>query len=300
MNVRSPIKWFGGKGIFLKKILPLIPKHNTYLEVFGGGASLLFAKEPSNIEVYNDLDEGLVNFFRVLRDPEKFGRFYHYAIFTPYARSEYDYCLRTWKEEQDDVVRAYKWFVIARMSFSGRFGHGWSNCISSSGRNGVSRSCAGWLSILEMMPEIHERIQGVQIECDDWKNILERYDKEDVFAYLDPPYIPDTRLGGAYYCEMSADDHNSLVKTLLNYSGMVILSGYAHGIYKPLEDKGWIRKDFETVCHASKEEEKPIRVESIWMNKAAVKSKKFDGFDFETIDEKIDLDEEIANGDIEE
>ena len=68
--MRSPIKWFGGKGQMTKKLLPLIPEHVTYVEVFGGGASLLFAKPPSKVEVYNDLNSGLVNFFRVLAAEE--------------------------------------------------------------------------------------------------------------------------------------------------------------------------------------------------------------------------------------
>lgn len=83
--LRSPICWFGGKGLMVSKLLPLIPPHHIYVEVFGGGASLLFAKEPSPVEVYNDIDSGLVNFFRVLRDPEKFARFLPlgciYAVF---------------------------------------------------------------------------------------------------------------------------------------------------------------------------------------------------------------------------
>jgi len=62
-KLRSPIVWFGGKGHMVNKLLPLIPKHKIYVEPFGGGANLLIAKEPSPVEVYNDLDSGLVNFF---------------------------------------------------------------------------------------------------------------------------------------------------------------------------------------------------------------------------------------------
>lgn len=41
------------------KLLPLIPPHKIYVEPFGGGASLLFAKEPSPVEVYNDIDSAV-------------------------------------------------------------------------------------------------------------------------------------------------------------------------------------------------------------------------------------------------
>ena len=67
--MKSPIQWFGGKGLFTKVLLPLIPAHHLYVEAFGGGASLLFAKPPSSNEVYNDIDSTLADFFRMLQDP---------------------------------------------------------------------------------------------------------------------------------------------------------------------------------------------------------------------------------------
>ncbi len=50
--MKSPIPWFGGKGNMVAKLLPLIPPHKIYVEPFGGGASLLFAKEPSPEEAF--------------------------------------------------------------------------------------------------------------------------------------------------------------------------------------------------------------------------------------------------------
>lgn len=112
-RLRSPIVWFGGKGNMVAKLLPLIPPHRIYVEPFGGGASLLFAKKPSPVEVYNDLDSGLVNFFRVLRDPKKFERLHKLVSLTPYSREEYDFCRATWETCDDDVERAYRWYVVA-------------------------------------------------------------------------------------------------------------------------------------------------------------------------------------------
>ena len=70
-KVKPPVKWYGGKRFMLKHIIPLIPKHKTYVEVFGGSGALLFAKQPSEIEVYNDIHSGVVNLYRVLRDKDK-------------------------------------------------------------------------------------------------------------------------------------------------------------------------------------------------------------------------------------
>jgi site-specific DNA-adenine methylase len=183
--MRSPIYYFGGKGKMVKNLLPLIPPHKIYVEVFGGGASLLFAKKPSPVEVYNDIDSDLVNFFRVLRDPEKFEQFYRKAVLTPYSREEYCFCRETFRECQDDIERAYRFFVTARMSFSGRILHGWSFTVTDSSR-GMAGAVSKWLSCLDGLPDIHERLMRVQIEHDDFRKIIPRYDTLETFFYCLP------------------------------------------------------------------------------------------------------------------
>ena len=61
------LRWHGGKGKLAPKIVPLLPKHHSYIELFGGGGAVLLEKGPSEFEVYNDLNGDLVNFFRILR-----------------------------------------------------------------------------------------------------------------------------------------------------------------------------------------------------------------------------------------
>jgi len=233
-----------------KKILPLFPPHKTYVEPFGGGASLLFAKEPSPVEVYNDIDSGLVNFFRVLRDPEKFARFYHLVSFTSYSREEYISCRGTWEACEDDVVRAYRWYVVARQSFGGRFGSGWGYARSASA-GGMALACSRWLSALRNLPAIHERMMRVQIEHADFRDIFSNYDSPETLFYVDPPYIHETRSTQRYGHEMTDEDHSDLVNILLQLGGMAVVSGYNHEIYAPLAAAGWERIDFQTACHAA-------------------------------------------------
>ncbi len=234
----------------IAKLIPLIPAHRIYVEVFGGAAALLFAKKPSLIEVYNDINSDLVNFYRVLRDEEKFERFYKKVSLTLYSREEYYYCCDTWRECEDDVERAYRWFVVARMSFSGRLGKGWGYNITSCARN-MSAAISTWLGCIEDLPRFHERVVRVQIENKDFRDILKTYDTPETFFYLDPPYIHDTRKSGGYEYEMSNDDHRELVEMLLDIKGVAMLSGYKHAIYEPLERSGWMREDFITACHAA-------------------------------------------------
>ena len=247
--MKGPILWFGGKGHMTKKIVPLFPPHKTYVEPFGGGASLLLAKEPSMIEVYNDIDSGLVNFFRVLRDPEKFARFYHLVSFTPYSREEYTSCRGTWESCEDDVARAYQWYVVARQSFGGRFGSGWGYARDASA-GGIALTCSRWLSALRNLPAIHERLMMVQIEHTDFRDIFRNYDSPETLFYVDPPYVQHTRRDGQYAHEMTDEDHRELVDILLRIDGMAVVSGYNNEIYAPLEAAGWERIDFQTACHS--------------------------------------------------
>jgi len=285
-ELRTPIRWLGGKGRrgILKRILSLFPPHKIYVEPFGGGASLLLAKEPSPVEVYNDIDSGLVNFFRILRDKEKFQEFHRKACLTPYSREEYYFCRDTWEECKDDVERAYRWYVVARMSFGGRFGSGWGFVVSYSLR-GISERTSNWLSALDMLPEIHQRIMRVQIEHNDYKKILETYDTSETLFYCDPPYVLETRRAGEYRHEMTVEDHEELVDILLSLKGMVILSGYRHKVYEPLEEAGWERVDLKVACSVVGRTRqsglqgkgnvisKQSRVESVWISPNVRKKK---------------------------
>lgn len=66
-RLKTPISYYGGKQNLLKILLPLVPPHEIYTETFFGGGALYFAKQPSKVEVINDLDREVVNFFEQLR-----------------------------------------------------------------------------------------------------------------------------------------------------------------------------------------------------------------------------------------
>lgn len=251
--LRSPLIWYGGKGNLVHKLISFIPSHHHYVEVFGGAASLLFAKNPfvSKLETYNDINSDLVNFFRVLRDKEMFQEFYRKVCLTPYAREEWKFCKETYKIIDDPIEKAYRFFIAVRQSFSGEIFGGWSYSITASDRN-MSSSVSRYLSAIELLPEFHKRMMFVQIENKDFREILKWYDTKDTFFYLDPPYLPETRKEKqSYEYEMSVKDHEELIDILLNVKGKVMLSGYPNELYKILEENRWTRVDFQTSCHAA-------------------------------------------------
>jgi DNA adenine methylase len=278
MRLRSPIWYFGGKGRMVAKLLKLIPVHRTYVEVFGGGASLLFAKQPSPVEVYNDIDDELVNLFRAIRDQSTFQEFHSLVGLTPYARDEFYYCRNTLDGSKDILERAYKYFVMNRLSFAG-VESGWGYVVTASCKN-MANSVSKYLSIIAMLPQIADRLLQVQIEHDDFRKIIPRYDTPETLFYLDPPYVSDTRRSGGYKHEMTVEDHEDLLKLIINIKGKVMLSGYNNELYKSYLDNrdGWHRIDYKTVCHAVGKTRnsglqgkgmallKQPRTESVWMN----------------------------------
>lgn len=249
-GVCNPIRWFGGKARMIPKLLPLLPSHKHYIELFGGGASLLFAKTPCRgIEVYNDIDSGLYNFFSVLADPKRFPEFKRYVEALLCSRELYSVCRDTWDDQEDSVERAVRWYVLATQSFSGCFGAGWGSAVEVTANN-CAATCSSWQVLLSRLPAAHARLRNVHIKNLDWRVILGDYNDSDYLVYCDPPYIHETRMDKRYKHEMSNDDHRELVQTLLAYEGSVVLSGYPHELYAPLKDAGWDQKRFETVCSA--------------------------------------------------
>lgn len=234
---KNAFRYRGGKSFLVSKILPLIPKHHVYVEPFGGAMNILLNKEPSEVEVYNDIDSKLVIFFRVLRDEEKSQKLLKLLKLTPYSREEFFYCRDT-IDEGDDVTKAWKFYVVAQQGFSGMITKGgWS--ISRS--RDVART---WANKIDKLEDIIRRLRTVQIENKDFRDIFKLYDTEDTFFYCDPPYVLETRgTQSIYDYEMSLQDHRDLVDILLNIKGTAILSGYYHKVYEPLELNGWKRID---------------------------------------------------------
>ena len=275
--LRSPLCWFGGKGKMQAKLLPLLPKHREYIEPFFGGGSVFFAKAPALVETINDLDSAVTDFFRVLRDqPEEF---LWLAQLTPYSRELYNECRDSWREEPDEVRRAWRWWVVAQQSFSGKFAGSWSFVVTSTNR-GMAGTASRFLSTVDSLPEVCARLQRTQIENAPALRVLERYCTPTSLAYLDPPYAHSTRREGGYAYEMTDADHEALVETILRLPGRFVLSGYACPIYEPLEAEGWARVDFITACYAVGRTRangiqgartalaKQPRTESVWLDPA--------------------------------
>jgi DNA adenine methylase len=57
--------------------------------------------------------------------------------------------------------------------------------------------------------------------------------------------------------------HDDLVERILLLKGKVVLSGYQHPSYQPLESCGWIRRSYNTPAYSS--DTRSRRVEQLWL-----------------------------------
>jgi DNA adenine methylase len=114
----APICWLGGKRRLRKTIIKLIPEHTCYVEVFGGAGWVLFGKEPSKAEIYNDIDGELVNFFRIVKNC-------HRAFLQAYdlmlvSRKLFTDFVNTDPADLDEIQRAVRFFYIIKTAFGGK------------------------------------------------------------------------------------------------------------------------------------------------------------------------------------
>lgn len=230
--------------------------YEVYVEGFGGGASVLFQKEKTDLEVYNDLGENVYSLFKVLSDKDMFQRLKEKLDLTYYSeelRNEYKQDLKTNLSLED---RAYKFIFVNRSSFNGV--GGFSTTMLA--RRNMSKSTSDYLSMIDKLPEIHNRLSSVIIEHKDIFDLLDKYDNEKTFMYLDPPYVKSTRLSNqTYEVEMTNEEHIKLCERLLNFKGKILLSGYDNEIYKILDSKF---TKFEFKSPNSKSE----AIECLWKN----------------------------------
>lgn len=237
------------------------PRHAKYVEVFTGAAHVFFAKTPVSHEVLNDLFKGLVDFYRVLQNPklrDEFLRLVHHKL---YSRNEFEYCRKNWKKTRGLVKRTADWFVVARQCRSGLFESSWSSEPNRTSR-GMPSDISKWMSALDGLPEVHDRLRWAQIENLDFRALIKKHDNASTWFYADPPYVPDTRKGGKYEHEMTYSDHLDLVNILLDLKGMCLLSGYRTDLYAPLETAGWWCEPKETYCGSSGDK----RMEYLWLS----------------------------------
>ena len=239
--MKSPIKYYGGKGMLALEIVKYFPNDYTiYIEPFGGGGSVLFAKEQKGVEIYNDLGKNVYSLFKVLSNKNLFLKFKNKCDIALYSRQLHDeYKLSLIKDNLSLIDRAFKFFYVSRTFYNGVGGF---SVVTNYIRRNMSKSTSDFLSSIDNLDKVHLRLSSVIIENQNALNLIDQYNKENVFMYLDPPYVHSTRLSNTKYeVEMCDDDHMLMVQKLNNFKGKFLLSGYENEIYNKLNNANKIK-----------------------------------------------------------
>jgi len=231
---RSPFRiaafpFRGGKWLLALKLVKLIPPSRIYVEVFGGAASVLLTKPPSQIEVYNDVNGQLVNLFETFRNhPLLFLERCQHLL---YSRQLYE----TWKcqlaadfhgADLDSVEAAVRTAYSITSSFTGDPTRGWA--FDRSGTGGGSNR---WTSIHDRISYVSKRLQRVSIDHLDFRDCIKNWDTPETLFFLDPPYYN----GESGFYAFTSEDHRDLCALLGKTKGKWMLT---------YDDSDYIRQSY--------------------------------------------------------
>lgn len=257
MNLTQPyggLPYSGGKQQMAEWIAERLPKSDLYIEPFAGMLSVLFARDRSQLEIVNDLNDRIVNWWQVCKDqPEEL---MHELVHTPHSETVFHRACDT-QDEGTPLERAVKFSIVVTQSLSRTdTGTSFAFVLSPSGRwgrlNRPQHLC------LMRLQATAERIQHLQITCRPALDLLATtVPKAEAVIYCDPPY--HSAHTKQYRAEL--DDIDALVEVLLQQTGKVAISGYG----TEWDRLGWERHEREArVSQMGKGH--VARTEVLWTN----------------------------------
>jgi len=264
-RIKNIIKWHGGKWKLAPAIIKLAPPHKTYAELFGGSFAVGITKSKSKTEIFNDLDDELWMFWKVIRDHRQ--ELITALSLTPSGRRELrEAYIRNPEDSMIEIVRK----LIVRCNQ----GIGSSNKENTGYRNTINKkdSCSpalGWYNLPDRVELLYQRIKNVMLEHKDALLLMDAFDHPQTWFYLDPPYLGETRgktsqLVG-YNHDMTNEEHIALCEKITNLKGSVIISGYDNPIYNHILQDWW-RIDMEGFADRPSKHGREVKIESLWMN----------------------------------
>lgn len=164
-----------GKTHLAKRIVSRIPPHRVYIEPFAGGAQVFFAKEPSQIEVLADRDPEIASAFRFVKNltPKKMAALRRKSWVGD--RDRFKRLLES--KPQTDVDRFHRFVYLSRFSFNklrlGTMPSQWE---------GVEAR------FLDRLEKFAPRLKNVIVRRADYADVIDEFDADDAFLFLDPPY----------------------------------------------------------------------------------------------------------------
>lgn len=223
-SINSPFRYAGGKFYARKLILSHLAEHNSYVEPFAGGASIFFAKEKVGANWLNDVDDELMNVYKIIqhqpaeliefltrrnskksRIPSELSDSVELGEMLP-ATKELHGFFKLKFHPKDDLERAGRWFYLNRTSYSGIMNYqnmywGYGDKFSMQPKN--------WpRNILRTS----EKLKKVKLTSWDFEKVIDKA-QDDSLIFIDPPYYGADQ-DKFYNCFFAKEDHARLEKCL--------------------------------------------------------------------------------------
>jgi DNA adenine methylase len=267
-KINAPFGYFGSKNKIAYYLCENLPPHNCWVEAFCGSAALTLAKPQAQLEIINDIDDEIINFFNQLR--KKPVDLYRNIALTPYASKELINARKKIKNRTSKLERARLFLIESMMSINGSFGEerGGFSHTDSYARNGKEARVSRWYNLPERLTYVVERLRDVRIENKNALTLLRTYIKRPAtLVYLDPPYNGERTNG--YNKDANEDKfHRKLLHLANQAKCMIFISGYQNDLYDSIltPKRGWKKRTIETM---TKDTSGTIhkRTEVVWMNK---------------------------------
>jgi DNA adenine methylase len=245
IKMKTPISYYGGKQKLATTILDLIPAHQLYCEPFIGGGAIFFSKPPSGVEVLNDTNTELINFYRVCQN--KYFQLESLIRSTLHSRRLHSDASVIYANPHlfDEIYRAWSVWVLSSQSFSSKLDGTWG--YDKKENTNTQKINNKREQFTELMAQ---RLQNVQFECADALYIIQSRDTPESFFYCDPPYY-NSNCG--HYDGYSESDFEALLKALAGIEGKFLLSSYPSDLLASYKAKNkWHTKSIEQAVSVNK------------------------------------------------
>lgn len=207
--LKPPITRMGGKSKLRKKIIEKIPDHNCYIELFFGSGWVYFGKEPSKVEVINDIDRELINLFKMIKyHAPEIERQLKYEFSGRDIFEEYKNCTLEYLTE---IHRAIRFLYLITQSFAAKgdnYGYG------------TTKKPSPQIFYKDILIDLKERLKNTYVENLSFEKIIEKYDRKHSFFFCDPPYFETC----GYKNQFGENEHLILRDKLKSLEGKFLLT----------------------------------------------------------------------------
>jgi DNA adenine methylase len=257
------IKYPGGKSKLKHWIINnFSTNYETFIDMCVGGGSIILNKPLSKFEIINDKDPKLINLYNIVKYNCK--EFINQLSHVQYNEDIFNNALVDDDFYFEDAIdSAVNYYILYRMS-RGALGKtfAWSNRLRGNQIGDIN----AWKNNLDNIENISNRLRNVEILNKDFRDILNQYNNEKIFIYIDPVYLKSTRKSkDVYKYEMSEKDHKDLLILILQNKSKILISGYQSNLYQVHLNK-WNRYEKLIVNHSSQSTIKELRTEVLWAN----------------------------------